>query len=307
MHNESGDQAAGEPNAPSKRRLPRWLKQQVPNAGAFQETRRVLGDLALETVCENARCPNRTECYGHHTATFMILGNRCTRGCPFCAVQTGHPEPVDEDEPRRVALAAERLGLSHVVITSVCRDDLEDGGAAHFVETIQSVRARTGATIEVLPSDFGGNFDAVRTVAEARPDVYNYNCETVPRLFAAVRGPRPRYDRTLEIFRVVARAAPMIRLKTGLMLGVGETEEELLETLADLHDAGCRLLTMGQYLAPSDDHLPVERYVAPEEFDRLGAMARRLGYDHVASGPLVRSSYFAHAMVVDLVGDGERP
>jgi len=227
----------------------------------------------------------------------MILGSICTRGCRFCSVAKGTPLPVDPDEPHRVAQAAAQLGLRHVVITSVTRDDLPDGGAEHFYRTILAVRAATGASVEVLPSDFAGNMAAVDRVLEAAPDVYNYNCETVPRLYPVVRTAAASYRRTLAIFRHIARHSPGVRRKTGLMLGLGETVGELLDTLAELHEAGCQMLTLGQYLRPSPAQVPVARYLPPEEFDHLGQLARRIGYRSVASGPLVRSSYHAGAMV----------
>jgi len=281
-------------------RLPRWLKRNVPKGSAGHFTARLIDSLALNTVCEHARCPNRMECYSQRTATFMILGDVCTRRCRFCSVATGRPGPVDEDEPRRVAAAARELGLKHVVITCVTRDDLPDGGAEHFCRTMAAVReACPGATIEVLPSDFAGNADAVDRLAAAAPEVYNHNTETVPRLYRAVRSPRSSYRWTLDMFRRIGRAGPGIQLKTGLMLGLGEPVDELLDTLADLHDAGCRLLTLGQYLQPSPAQMPVVRYVPPDEFDRLGRAARQIGYTQVAAGPFVRSSYHAREMVGD--------
>jgi lipoic acid synthetase len=239
------------------------------------------------------------ECYAQKTATFMILGEVCTRGCRFCSVQKGKPRPVDPDEPRRVAEAARRLGLRHVVVTCVARDDLPDGGAEHFCRTIAAVREACDASIEVLPSDFGGNTAAVDRLIEAEPQVYNHNTETVPRLFASVRGRQADYRWTLEIFRRISRRNPAIRLKTGLMLGLGETTEELLDALADLLESGCRMLTLGQYLLPSPAQLPVVRYVRPEEFEELGRFARRMGFEQVASGPFVRSSYHARQMAAE--------
>ena len=276
--------------------LPRWLKRNVPKGNANHFTAKLVDELGLATVCEHARCPNRMECYAEKTATFMILGDVCTRGCRFCGVAKGTARPVDGDEPRRVTEAAARLGLKHVVITCVTRDDLPDGGAEHFCRTIAAVRKATGATIEVLPSDFAGNAAAVERLVAAAPEVYNHNAETVPRLFAAVRGPKADYRWTLAMFRRIREQNPAIALKTGLMLGLGETPEELIETLADLLLAGCRMLTLGQYLQPAADRWPVARYVPPEEFDHLGRLARRMGFTHVASGPFVRSSYHAGRM-----------
>ncbi len=276
--------------------LPRWLKRNLPAGNGNHFTARLVEQLQLQTVCDHAHCPNRMECYAQKTATVMILGDVCTRACRFCSVHKGQPRPVDADEPRRVGEAAARLGLAHVVITCVTRDDLADGGAEHFVRTIAEVRRTSGATVEVLPSDFAGNAAAVDRLLAAGPEVYNHNSETVPRLYRAVRGPQADYRWTLAMFRRIARQAPATGLKTGLMLGLGETTEELLETLAELREAGCGMLTLGQYLRPSAAQMPVARYLPPEEFGRLGEAARRLGFLHVASGPLVRSSYHARQM-----------
>jgi lipoic acid synthetase len=273
--------------------LPRWLKRNVPKGDANHFTAKLIGRLGLQTVCEHARCPNRMECYAENTATFMILGDICTRGCRFCSVKKGKPNPIDSDEPGRVAEAVKTLGLKHVVVTCVTRDDLPDGGAEHFVRTIAEIRRETSATVEVLPSDFGGNAAAVERLIDATPDVYNHNTETVPRLFAEVRGRKADYSWTLEMFRRIGRKNPNIQLKTGLMLGLGETVEELFDTFADLLDAGCRMLTLGQYLQPSPAQMPVARYLPPEEFVEIGNAARQMGFKHVASGPFVRSSYHA--------------
>jgi len=278
------------------RSLPRWLKRTVPKGSAGRRTARLLDGLDLATVCEHAKCPNRLECYDRRTVTFMILGDVCTRRCGFCAVAKGRPRPVDPDEPRRVAEAAVRLGLSHVVITAVTRDDLPDGGAEQFCRTIAAVRRASAASIEVLPSDFQGHAEAVDRLIDAAPEVYNHNTETVPRLYRRVRGPQALYRRTLEVFRRIKQRNPAVRTKSGLMLGLGETAEELLDTLADLAGAGCEMLTLGQYLRPAAQCLPVARYVPPEEFDVLGRLAQRLGFRAVASGPLVRSSYHARQM-----------
>ncbi len=277
--------------------LPRWLKRNVPKGNANHFTAKLISRLGLQTVCDHARCPNRMQCYSEMTATFMILGDICTRGCRFCGVRKGKPKPVDPDEPRRVAEAAKILGLKHVVVTCVTRDDLPDGGAEHFFQTIAEIRRATSATVEVLPSDFGGNAAAVDRLIEAAPEVYNHNTETVPRLFADVRGPKADYRWTLEMFRRIGRQNPSIQLKTGLMLGLGETIEELFDTLAELHDAGCRMLTLGQYLQPSPSQVPVARYLHPEEFEHMGKAARQMGFTQVASGPFVRSSYHAGKML----------
>jgi lipoic acid synthetase len=260
----------------------------------------VISDLRLETVCESAKCPNRSECWSSKTATFMIGGNVCTRPCGFCAVPKGRTEELEADEPERVAEASARLGLRYVVITSVTRDDLPDGGADHWYRTILAVRDRTGAQIEVLTPDFRGNRAAVSRVLEAQPDVFNHNTETVPRLYHRVRR-NADYQRTLDLLAQVREEAPQIPTKSGLMLGLGETLEELLEVLADLRNVGCSMLTLGQYLQPSPEHLPVERYLPPEEFDEIGEMARKLGFSMVASGPFVRSSYHAGEMAEQLL------
>ncbi|HXG08938.1 MAG TPA: lipoyl synthase [Gemmataceae bacterium] len=282
--------------APPARRLPSWLKRPLPRGNGNFFTQALLDELRLETVCENARCPNRPECYARRTATFMILGNVCTRPCGFCSVAKGRPDAPEDDEPERVAEAAARLGLKHVVITSVTRDDLPDGGADHFYRCILAVRRRTGAAVEVLTPDFLGNAAAIDRVLEARPEVYNHNLETVPRLYKKVRG-RADYRRSLDLLARVKRRAPEIITKSGLMLGLGETTEELFEVLADLRAVGCDTLTLGQYLAPTLKHIPVARYVPPEEFDDLAALARTLGFAKVVAGPFVRSSYHADEMV----------
>jgi lipoic acid synthetase len=280
---------------PSRRRLPSWLKRKLPRGNGNFFTQELLRELRLETVCENARCPNRPECYARRTATFMILGNVCTRPCGFCSVSKGRPDALEEDEPERVAEAAARLGLRHVVITSVTRDDLPDGGADHFRRCILAVRQRTGAAVEVLTPDFLGDLSAVDTVLAAEPEVYNHNLETVPRLYRKVRG-RAAYQRSLDLLAHVKRRAPHIVTKSGLMLGLGETTDELLEVFADLRAIACDTLTLGQYLAPTLRHVPVARFVRPAEFDRLAELARSLGFHYVVAGPFVRSSYHADEM-----------
>ncbi|MCH2125808.1 MAG: lipoyl synthase [Pirellulaceae bacterium] len=278
-------------------RLPSWLRREVPKGNANNFTSALLEELNLETVCDNARCPNRMECYSQKTATFMILGNVCTRSCSFCSVSRGRPDALQEDEPTRVAEAAHRLGLKHVVITSVTRDDLADGGAEHFHQCVNAVRQRTGATIEVLTPDFIQNKSALDHVIAAKPDVFNHNTETVPRLYRRVRGPQSDYRWTLGLLRRVKSLNPEIKTKSGLMLGLGETHEEILDVLADLLDAGCDFLTLGQYLQPSTQRfLSVVRYLPPEEFTELGQLAKSMGFQKVASGPFVRSSYHARDM-----------
>ena len=256
------------PPAP-RRRLPKWLKRPLPEPG-MAYTSNVIEDLNLETVCESAKCPNRTECWSHRTATFMILGNVCTRPCGFCSVPKGKTETVELDGPQRVAEAAERLGLKHVVITSVTRDDLPDGGADHFYHCVLAVRKRTGAAVEVLTPDFMGNTAAIDRVIEAQPEVFNHNTETVPRLYDRVRR-NANYQRTLNFLKHVKDQAPNLLTKSGLMLGLGETQEEVLEVCADLRKVGCDMLTLGQYLQPTPAHLPVERYVPPEELMKLAS------------------------------------
>lgn len=285
----------GEASAPPAR-LPRWLKREVPKGNANHFTAKLLSELRLETVCDNAKCPNRMECYSQKTATFMILGNVCTRPCGFCAVARGRPEALEDDEPTRLALASERLGLKHVVITSVTRDDLPDGGADHFAQCVLAVRERTGAMVEVLTPDFLNNEPAIARVVASAPEVFNHNTETVPRLYRVVRGPKSDYRWTLHLLRYVKQLNPAIKTKSGLMLGLGETRDEVLDVCADLREAGCDFLTLGQYLPPSDRHLPVVRYVPPDEFDEFGRLTRAMGFQQVASGPFVRSSYHAREM-----------
>ena len=277
----------------NQRRHPEWIRVRAPMGAAVGETRTVVRDLALHTVCDEARCPNVGECWAHRTATFMILGDTCTRNCGFCVVNHGPPLAVDADEPRRVAEAVARLGIKHVVITSVNRDDLPDGGAGHFAETARRVRARVpGCAVEVLIPDFQGDPEALATVVYSPVQVVNHNTETVPRLYKRVR-PGASYERTLELLTMARRLRPAARTKSGLMLGLGERRAELRAVFRDLRAAGCGILTLGQYLRPSTEQLPVERYLAPEEFDEIGAEARSLGFSHVESGPLVRSSYHA--------------
>ena len=285
-------------NAAPARRLPDWLKRGLPRGNENFYTHHLLRELRLETVCENARCPNRPECYARRTATFMILGNVCTRPCGFCSVTKGTPDELEDDEPARVAEAAHRLGLRHVVITSVTRDDLPDGGADHFARCVLAVRARTGAAVEVLTPDFLGDTSAIDRVLEARPEVYNHNTETVPRLYKKARG-RADYRRSLDLLAYVKEQSPGTVTKSGLMLGLGETTEELLEVFADLRAVRCDTLTLGQYLAPTLKHIPVARFVTPGEFDELAGLARQLGFRKVVAGPYVRSSYHADEMVED--------
>lgn len=276
---------------------PDWLKVRVPGDLQQLPVSRLINDLALNTVCQEARCPNIFECWGAGTATFMVLGEICTRRCTFCAVGRGTPLVADSDEPRRVAEAVERMAVRHAVITMVNRDDMPDGGADHVARTVLAVRERTGAAVEVLISDLEGNRDALRVVMHSQPEVLAHNIETVPRLYPAVR-PVAKYDRSLEVLRWAheERTNGMLT-KSSLMLGLGETEDEILEVARDLRAAGVDIFTMGQYLAPSEKNHPVRRYYSPEEFAELGRAAKALGFHHVESAPLVRSSYMAHRAV----------
>ncbi len=286
-------------SAPALRRHPPWLKVRAPGGPGYVETRNTVKSLGLHTVCEEARCPNVGECWAHKTATFMLLGDTCTRHCAFCAVTHGRPLAVDPAEPLRVATAVSRLGLRHVVVTSVDRDDLPDGGAGHFASTARAIKGLLPeCRVEVLVPDFQGDRAAVAVVVAAPVDVFNHNVETVPRLYRRVR-PGARYARSLAVLEAARGAAPGLLTKTGLMLGLGETTEELLRVFDDLRGLGCDILTIGQYLRPSQEprHLPVERYVPPEEFAALREAALGLGFRHVEAGPLVRSSYHAWSHV----------
>jgi len=275
------------------RRLPEWIRSELPRGEVFFETRRIVQSLGLNTVCEEARCPNMGECWANRTATIMLLGDTCTRNCSFCSVKHGRPAPVDEAEPGRVAAAVAQLGLRHVVVTSVDRDDLADGGADHFRRTAEAIRqALPDCVIEVLVPDFRPDGTAIDTVVDAPISVLNHNVETVPRLYKRVR-PGATYQRSLELLRRAKGRRPELRTKTGLMLGLGEERDEVMATLADIAAVGCDIVTIGQYLRPSAAQLPVERFLPPAEFAEIGALARDLGFRHVESGPLVRSSYHA--------------
>jgi lipoic acid synthetase len=272
---------------------PDWIKVRLPSNPVFFSTKALVSDLKLHTVCESAQCPNRWECWSGGTATFMIAGERCTRACGFCAVSTAKPFPLEEDEPQRVAEAVQRLSLKHVVITAVARDDLSDGGAEHFARTILAIReVDAEIVIEVLTPDFHARDTALRVVLEAEPDVFNHNLETVERLTPLVRS-RARYGRSLEVLAKAKEMAPHIATKSGIMLGLGETENEIFQTLDDLREHNVEILTMGQYLRPTPQHLPVVEYITPETFALYGEIARNKGFTYVASGPLVRSSYHA--------------
>ena len=279
---------------------PPWLKARAPVGENYHELKRLARSLNLNTVCESAHCPNIGECWHHRTATFMMLGNLCTRRCGFCAVPKGRPEPVDFDEPRRVAEAVASLGLAFAVITSVNRDDDLLGGARIFAMVIEEIRRRSpGCGVEVLIPDFQGNEDAIRAVVEARPEILNHNTETVPRLYRVVRS-GARYERSLRLLEFAKRIAPGQKTKSGVMVGLGEETRELLEVFRDLAHVGCDILTIGQYLRPSRDHLPMARLYTPREFAELKTEALKMGFRHVESGPLVRSSYHAHEQATAL-------
>jgi lipoyl synthase len=278
---------------------PPWLKRRLPVAADYEKVRRRLKNDDLHTVCQEAHCPNIWECFSHQTATFLILGEKCTRNCRFCAVGSDPVEPPDPKEPERVAAAALGMGLTYIVVTSVTRDDLPDGGSEHFANTISQIKSKIPtAQIEVLIPDFEGDLKALHTVLNAGPSVLNHNLETVPRLYKKVR-PEAIYTRSLELLNHAAEYRTDIPTKSGLMLGIGETDDEIRQALADLRAAKCKFLTLGQYLQPSKNHLHVDRYVTPDEFNDWADVAKQLGFKRVASGPLVRSSYHAKDMFLD--------
>ncbi|MGH7624152.1 MAG: lipoyl synthase [Gemmatimonadaceae bacterium] len=284
--------------APLPERKPGWLRIRPPGGKNYARLRHLMRDLDLHTVCEEARCPNIGECWEHGTATFMVLGDVCTRNCAYCAVAHGRPPSYDIAEPERVAAAVKEMGLRHAVITSVDRDDLPDFGAWVFAETIRQIRARlSDCSVEVLVPDFQGNEDSIRTVLDARPDIYNHNTETVPRLYKRCR-PGGRYERVMSIFRFVKRVAPDIPTKSGMILGMGETVEEIHATMRDLRAVGVDILTLGQYLRPSESHIALDRYYTPDEFRALRDVGMKMGFRHVEAGPLVRSSYHAREQLV---------
>jgi lipoyl synthase len=289
-------------------RKPGWLKVKAPGGPNYARLKGLMRDLNLHTVCEEAHCPNVGECWEHGTATFMILGDVCTRNCPYCAVAHGRPPAYDLGEPDRVAAAVAELNLRHAVITSVDRDDLPDFGAEIFARTIRGIHERVpGCSVEVLP-DFQGNEASIRTVLDARPEIYNHNTETVPRLYKKAR-PGGRYPRVMEIFRFAKAYAPTIPTKTGIILGMGETTEEVVDVMKDLRERDVDILTLGQYLRPSSEHIPLDRYYTPDEFAELARIGRDLGFRHVEAGPLVRSSYHADgqaALVRDLRAAAQR-
>jgi lipoic acid synthetase len=272
---------------------PPWIKVRLPSNPKFFSTKALISDLRLHTVCESAQCPNRWECWSQGTATVMIAGERCTRACGFCAVSTAKPFPLEHDEPERVAEAVRRMDLKHVVITAVARDDLKDGGADHFARTIRAVREMDSSIIiEVLVPDFHAQDWCIKIVTDAGPEIFNHNMETVERLTPLVRS-RAKYRTSLDVLRKAKGLSPKTVTKSGVMLGLGETEPELFQVMDDLREAGCEVLTLGQYLRPTPNHLPVVEFVTPECFEAYGEIARAKGFAHVASGPLVRSSYHA--------------
>ncbi|MBI2820447.1 MAG: lipoyl synthase [Acidobacteria bacterium] len=282
---------------PLPRRRPEWLRARAPGGPNYHELKVLTNRLALHTVCESARCPNMGECWEQRTATFMILGDVCTRRCGFCAVPKGVPLPVDYDEPERVAAAVAELNLEYAVVTSVNRDDRADGGAEIFARTIRAIRrAQPGCRVEVLIPDFQGSREALEMVMEARPDVLNHNAETVPRLYRTVR-PAANYENSLHLIATARELDPAVATKSGMMLGLGEEMDEVLATMRDLVAHSCQILTLGQYLRPSLDHLPIARYVSPFEFAALKAAGEEMGFSHVESGPLVRSSYHARTQL----------
>lgn len=282
------------------RTFPAWIRRPWASTGAAHEVKDLLSDLGLHTVCQSAQCPNQAECWSQRTATVLILGNRCTRNCRFCAVVTGAPGPPDMDEPRRVAEAAKRLGLRHMVITSVTRDDLVDGGAGHFALTIAAVRAEAPeTTIEVLTPDFNADEAAIATVLDAEPEVFGHNIEMPERLYAGIRDARFRYGQSLEVFRMARRMRPEGWVKSAFMLGLGETDEEIRVTLCDLGDAGVNAVAIGQYLSPSPAHAPVREFVSPERFAAYESLAYEMGFRFAVAGPFVRSSYRAGAIFAE--------
>ena len=283
-------------------RRPDWLIKKAPSAFILAEMETLLDGLSLHTVCESALCPNLGECFSRYTATFLLMGDICTRNCRFCAITKGEPSSLDPDEPWNVARAVGKLRLKHVVLTSVTRDDLPDGGAAYFVRTINAIRqANPQTTVEVLIPDFGGSPDALKTVVDSCPEVINHNVETVPRLYAAVR-PKANYHRSLNLLRTVKSMGGRILTKSGLMLGLGEEHNEVVTVIEDLRAVGCDFLTIGQYLAPSSKHYPVIRYVTSEEFEEYKSLGERIGFSVVASAPFVRSSFRAAEMVAAFGG-----
>lgn len=276
-----------------RKRLPEWLKKKIPTNQNIKETKKILNKFGLNSVCQSAKCPNIGECFSSKTTTFMIMGNTCTRDCRFCAVQTGEPEPLNEKEPANIAQAVEELGLVHAVITSVTRDDLTDGGANHFAKTIKEIRQLSPEiTLEVLTPDFKNNINAIEEVVKAKPDIYNHNVETIPGLYTEVR-PQADYKQSLAVLEYVKKLDNRIFTKSGIMVGLGEKEEEVVSVMKDLRAVNCDILTIGQYLQPGKEYLPVEEYIKPQKFEEYKNIADKIGFTYVASGPFVRSSFHA--------------
>jgi len=283
-------------NKPSVKRKPRWLKRDLPVGPAYEKVRTLLKNSGLNTVCQEAKCPNIWECFSNHTSTFLIMGPNCTRNCKYCNVTSGLQNKIDPDEPSIVAKAAKILGLTYVVVTSVTRDDLPDGGAGHFAKTINEIKRRIpGSKVEVLIPDLQGSKDALIEIVKAKPDVLNHNIETVSRLYSIAR-PQANYDRSLELLKRVKEIDSNMPTKSGIMLGLGETDWEIEKTLEDLLNVNCKMLTLGQYLSPTKDSIPIDRFVTPDEFDSWKQNALKMGFTQVASGPLVRSSYHANEL-----------
>ena len=278
-------------------RKPEWLRVKIQGGQDSQKVKTLLSDLNLNTVCLQANCPNQMECYNRKTATFMILGRNCTRNCTFCNVQKQSPDLIDISEPQKIGLAVKALALKHAVITSVTRDDLPDGGAKHFAEVVKEIReSAPGVTIELLISDLSGNWDSLKIIMESKPDIINHNIETVPTLYSKVR-PMANYKRSLELLEMAKKLMPEIRTKSGIMLGLGETNEQLISSFQDLLDHKCEILTLGQYLPPSSEHIEVKKYIHPEVFQELKNIAMKMGFKNVASSPLTRSSYHADELI----------
>ena len=278
-------------------RKPEWLRVKIQGGHDSQKVKTLLSDLNLNTVCMEANCPNQMECYNRKTATFMILGRNCTRNCTFCNVQKQSPDSVDIREPKKIGLAIKALTLKHAVITSVTRDDLPDGGAAHFAEVVKEIRkSAPGVTIELLISDLSGNWDSLKIIMESKPDIINHNIETVPTLYSEVR-PMANYERSLDLLEMAKNLMPEVKTKSGIMLGLGETNEQLISSFQDLLDHKCEILTLGQYLSPSSSHIEVKEYIHPDVFKELKNIAMEMGFKNVASSPLTRSSYHADELI----------
>lgn len=285
-------------NTPTQKTFPDWIRQPWPSGEAFSEVKSLMGDLNLHTVCQSAHCPNQSECWGRGTATFMVMGNTCTRHCTYCAVNSGRPGALDAEEPAHIAEAVRRLGLKHTVITSVTRDDIPDGGAGHVAETIAAIHAvNPETTVEALVQDFDGDRDAIARVQEAAPEIFSHNIETVERVFKRIRDRRFTYGQSLDVLRIAREYSGNRFIKSAFMLGCGETPDEIEQTLRDLYDAGCDAVSMGQYLQPTPKHAPVEAYIPPAQFKEYEALAYEIGFGFAVAGPFVRSSYRSEALL----------